>query len=96
MKTLAEYKKEQIADPAFAAEYEKQRPEMDVIRAIVDARERLHLTQQQLAHQSGINQSDISKLENGTRNPTIGLLRRLADGMGLALKIEFVPKPKYA
>ena len=34
------------------------------------------------------------KLENGTRNPSVNLLKRLADGMGLALKIEFVPKQK--
>ena len=43
---------------------------------------------------TGINQADISKLENGTRNPSVGLLKRLADGMGMALKIEFVPKQK--
>ena len=41
---------------------------------------------------TGINQADISKLENGTRNPSVNLLKRLADGMGMALKIEFVPK----
>ena len=39
-------------------------------------------------------QADISKLENGTRNPTLNLLKRLADGMGMSLKIEFVPKAK--
>lgn len=43
---------------------------------------------------TGINQADISKLENGTRNPSFNLLKRLADGMGMALKIEFVPKQK--
>ena len=43
---------------------------------------------------TGINQADISKLENGTRNPSVNLLKRLADGMGMALKIEFVPKQK--
>lgn len=41
---------------------------------------------------AGINQADISKLENGTRNPSVNLLKRLADGMEMALKIEFVPK----
>ena len=41
---------------------------------------------------TGINQADISKLENGTRNPSVNLLKRLADGIGMALKIEFVPK----
>lgn len=43
---------------------------------------------------TGINQADISKLENGARNPSFNLLKRLADGMGMALKIEFVPKQK--
>ncbi|MDE6220689.1 MAG: helix-turn-helix transcriptional regulator, partial [Lachnospiraceae bacterium] len=41
---------------------------------------------------TGINQADISKLENGTRNPSLKLLKRLADGMGMTLKLEFVPK----
>ena len=39
-----------------------------------------------------VNLADISKLENGTRNPSINLLKRLAEGMGMTLKIEFVPK----
>ena len=65
---------------------------MDVIRAMVDARTSQNLTQKQLAERTGINQADISKLENGTRNPSINLLKRLADGMGMVLKIEFVPK----
>lgn len=43
---------------------------------------------------TGINQADISKPENGTRNPSFNLLKRLADGMGMALKIEFVTKQK--
>lgn len=43
---------------------------------------------------TGINQADISKLENGTRNLSVNLLIRLADGMGMVLKIEFVPKQK--
>ena len=39
-----------------------------------------------------VMQAYISKLENETRNPSVNLLKRLADGMGMALKIEFVPK----
>lgn len=43
---------------------------------------------------TGINQADISKLENGTRNSSFNLLKRLAGGMGMSLKIEFVTKQK--
>lgn len=51
-----------------------------------------NMTQKELVERTGINQADISKLENGTRNPSVNLLKRLADGIGMALKIEFVPK----
>lgn len=94
MKTLKEYKVEQMRDTEFVKEYESIQPEMDVIRAIVEARTSQNLTQKELAERTGINQADISKLENGTRNPSVNLLKRLADGMGMVLKIEFVPKQK--
>ena len=92
MKTLKEYKDEQMQDVEFVKEYEAIQPELDVIRAIVDARTSQNMTQKELAERTGINQADISKLENGTRNPSVNLLKRLAEGLGMALKIEFVPK----
>ena len=81
-----------MKNPGFVKEYEAIQPEMDIIRAMIDARTAQHLTQKELAERTGINQADISKLENGTRNPTINLLKRLAEGMDMTLKIEFVPK----
>ncbi len=92
MKTLQQVKAEQMEKPGFAKEYEAILPEMDVIKAIVVARTSQNLTQKELAERTGINQADISKLENGTRNPSVNLLKRLAEGMGMTLKIEFVPK----
>ena len=92
MKTLNDMLSEQLKDEEFRKEYEAIQPEMDVIRAIVDARTSQNLTQKELAERTGINQADISKLENGTRNPSVNLLKRLAEGMGMALRIEFVPK----
>lgn len=94
MNTLEDVKQELMKNPEFVKEYESIQPEMDVIKAIIDARISQNLTQQQLAERTGINQADISKLENGTRNPSLNLLKRLADGMGMALKIEFIPKQK--
>lgn len=83
---------EQMQNEEFRQAFEAIQPEMDVIRAVVDARASLNLTQKELAERSGINQADISKIENGTRNPSLNLLKRLADAMGMALKIEFIPK----
>ena len=92
MSEFQEFLNEQLQDDEFRREWEDIQPEMDVIRAIVDARISQNLTQKELAERTGINQADISKLENGTRNPSLKLLKRLADGMGMTLKLEFVPK----
>ena len=92
MRTFDDMLSKQLQDEEFKKEYESIQPEMDVIRAIVDARTSQNMTQKELAERTGINQADISKLENGTRNPSVNLLKRLADGMGMTLKIEFVPK----
>lgn len=92
MKTLNDMLEKQLKDEEFRKEYEAIQPEMDVIIAIVDARASQNLTQKELAERTGINQADISKIENGTRNPSLNLLKRLADGMGMTLKIEFIPK----
>ena len=94
MRKFNDYRKEQLRDEEFRKEYENMQPEFDIIRAIVNARTSKNLTQKELAERTGINQADISKLENGTRNPTVNLLKRLAEGMDMALKIEFVPKQK--
>lgn len=94
MKNLQTYISEQKKNPEFAREYEAIQPEMDVIRALVDARISQNLTQKELAERVGMNQADISKLENGTRNPSLNLLKRLAEGMNMVLKIEFIPKQK--
>ena len=52
---------------------------------------RTGITQKQLSERSGISQADISRLENGNRNPSLNLLKRLAAAMNLTLKIEFIP-----
>lgn len=87
-----DYLNKKLNDPEFKKEWDDIQPEMDVIRAMIATRNEQNLTQKELAERTGINQADISKLENGTRNPSLKLLKRLADGMGMALKIEFVPK----
>ena len=76
MKTFDEMLEKQMKDEEFKKEYEAIQPEMDVIRAIVDARTSQNLTQKELSERTGINQADISKLENGTKNPSINLLKR--------------------
>ena len=65
---------------------------MSIGNKIADARKEKNLTQEQLAQVTGINQANISRLENGTANPSLRTLKRLAEGMGMELKLEFVPR----
>ena len=94
MQKFSDFLEEQLKDPEFRKEYEAIQPEMAVIRALVDSRISQNLTQKQLSERTGINQADISKLENGTRNPSLNMLKRLADGLDMTLKLEFIPKQK--
>ena len=90
--TLKEYKEKKMQDPEFAQAYDESQPEMSVIRAMIDARTSQNMTQKELSERTGIAQTEISKLENGTRNPSIKLLQRLADGLGMVLNVSFTPK----
>ena len=92
--TLNDFMQDQMKDPEFAKAYEEIQPEMSVVRAIVVARTSQNLTQKELSERTGIAQTEISKLEKGTRNPSIKLLQRLADGMDMVLNISFTPKKR--
>lgn len=91
MKTFKESLTEFMQDPEFREEWEALEPERQITRAIMEGRTVKHLTQEQLAAATGINQADISRLENGTGNPSLRTLKRLAAGMGMTLKLEFIP-----
>ncbi len=92
MRTFRDSLNKRMKDEGFRREYEAIQPEMDIIRAIVEARQSKHITQKELATRTGINQADISKLENGNRNPSLNMLKKLAAGLDMSLKIEFVPR----
>ena len=96
MSELRDYINEQFKDPEFKKEWDNLEPEMEVVRAMIKARTAQNLTQKDLAEKTGINQANISKLENGNMNPSLKLLKRLADGLGMNLRKEFVPKNSKA
>lgn len=59
---------------------------------LTKARDAAGMTQKELSKRVCIYQGDISKIERGKANPSVQTLQRLAEGMGMKLKIEFVPK----
>ena len=58
-------------EPTFAMPWDALEPEEQIVRAIIEGREENHLTQEQLADVTGIHQTNISKLESGTANPSL-------------------------
>lgn len=91
MSDFRKFLDEQLEDPEFKAEWDALQPELALVQAMIDARKRTGMTQQQLAEKTGISQSDISKFETGGGNPSIKTLQRLAAGMGMILQVEFKP-----
>ena len=91
MSSFEEFLNKQLQDPEFKAEYDALEPEFAIIQAMIDARKRSGMTQKELSEATGIAQGDISKLENGNANPSLRTLQRLAAGMGMRLKLEFIP-----
>ena len=59
--------------------------------AVAAARAQTGLSQKQVASLTGIDQSDLSKIERGVGNPSISTLERIAKALGgkLSVQIEF-------
>ena len=58
---------------------------------IVTTRKKIGMTQVQLSQKTGIAQCDISRIETGAANPSLKTIKRLATGMGMCVKMEFLP-----
>jgi transcriptional regulator with XRE-family HTH domain len=59
-------------------------------RNVQDLRKALGLSQTRLAASVEIDQNEVSKIENARANPTILLLERLADALGVSLPDLFI------
>ena len=78
---------EQLKNPAFAEAWSETELEDLIKRMLIQARIDSGLTQKELSERSGIRQSNISRIENGTVVPTLQTLFALAKGSGKKLKI---------
>lgn len=93
MSSYNNYKQKALSNPEVKAEYDNLQPEFDLIQAMIDARTSQNITQKELSEKTGITQADISRIENGTRNPSLAMVKKIAAGLGMQLKLEFVQEP---
>lgn len=82
-----------MQNPEVKAEYDALQPEYDIIQTMIDARVQQNMTQKDLSARTEITQADISRIENETRNSSLNMVKKLAQGLGMQLKLEFIPKP---
>ncbi len=88
-KLFQTYLQEQLEDDdEFREAWEKLQPFRAVAQAMIDS----GLTEEELANGTGLAPATIRKLENGTINPSVRTLQKLAAGIGRTLRITFITK----
>jgi len=65
-----------------------------IANTVREARQKARLTQADLASLAGIHQPNLSRIEAATFAPRLDTLQRLADAMGYALEVRFVPRSR--
>ena len=50
-----------------------------------------HLSQEELAHRAAMHQTYLSGIEGGKRNPSVGVLERIANALNVDIAEFFVP-----
>ena len=88
MQTYKSFRKELLKDPSVKKAYVDLGPEFELIRSMIKKRLKKGLTQTQLAKKIGSRQPVISRLEQGTYNPTMKFLNRVAKALDAKLKIS--------
>ena len=87
--TFDEHLKEMLKNPEFRKEWEDSEVEYQLGRKLIEARLKGHISQRDLAKRANTTQAVISRIEAMNSNPSIGLLKRLAEALGVKLKIGF-------
>ena len=77
-----------MKDEEFKTEYDKLKPRYELIAQIIDVRNQLNITQEELAQRVGTQKSNISRFESGSYNPTLDFITKLARSLGKEVHIS--------
>ena len=83
-------KREMLADPAAREEYDRLGPEFDIASALITARKRAKLSQEQLAQRMKTTQTAIARMESGRHMPTMKTMARYATATGSRISFKLV------
>ncbi len=83
-----EYLEKQLKNAEFRKEYDAVDAEVRLAVEIAEARETAGLSQAELATALHTKQSNISRIERGAQNMTIGMLGKIAKALHCKLEIQ--------
>jgi ribosome-binding protein aMBF1 (putative translation factor) len=78
-----------MKDPEYRREYRALEKEFSLAAALIAARTRAGLTQQQVAQRMKTTQAVVARLEGGGSMPSTRTLERYAEATGSRLRITF-------
>ena len=81
-----------MKDSKYRREYEALEEEFSLVAALIEARTRAGLTQEQVAQRMKTTQAVIARLEGGGSMPSTRTLERYAQATGSRLRITFEPE----
>jgi transcriptional regulator with XRE-family HTH domain len=87
-----ELHKRWMKDPAYRSEYEGLAEEFSLIQALIQARTRAGMTQEQVAKRMKTTQAVVARLEGGGSKPSTRTLERYAEATGSSLRITLEPR----
>lgn len=91
MRKVDDYIKEKIKkDPAFKEQYDLIKEKAKVVTKIIEYRNKHNLTQSQFAHELGVTQQYVSKIEEGGFS-NIDTIEDILHHVGYRLKLEILP-----
>ena len=88
-KPVSELAEKWLKDPEFAKEYDALEEEFTLAEAMIEARTKSNLTQDQIAELMGTSRTAVVRLEGGKGNPSLKTLRRFAEATGTKLRVSF-------
>lgn len=88
MEKFESFKNRLLKQRGLNQAYNDLGPEFEVVQMIIKQRIKAGLTQTQLAKKLGTKQSAISRLEQGSANPSLALLVKLSKALNAKLKIS--------
>ena len=82
-----------MKDPKYRMAYDNLEEEFRLASALIEARARAGLTQEELAQRMKTKQAVIARLESGRTKSSTRTLERIAKATGHRLRISFEPLP---